>query len=290
MLCIVVVLYQNAEELPLLLDCLARQTWRDWKLVLIDNSAAAHPNREWDIRSDDRVIYQANMTNEGFARAVNRGLRLAGQLGAERCMLLNPDVSFGPDFLLSLNQRWDTLGADVIAPRIMRQEQPDCAWYAGGRLDFGWIFSNSHEPHDPAAPDPRVVEFASGCCLGLTLALLRRIGLLDESFFVYWEDTDFCLRLRAAAVPIHYVAEPMLLHAGAASSGGERSPGFTRLYYRSYAILLRKHFGWKHAMLTALRVIMKERERGGRAPGHAGRVALALVTGLGTRLRPEPRL
>lgn len=84
--------------------------------------------------------------------------------------------------------------------------------------------------------------------MGLSSEVLRRVGLLDESFFVYWEDTDYCMRLKAAGVPITYVRDPMLLHEGGASSGGETSPAATRLYYTGYALLLRKHFGLRRAL------------------------------------------
>ncbi len=187
-------------------------------------------------------------------------------------------------------ERWTELGAEVIAPRIMFQDDPGISWYAGGSLEYGWIFSNRHHEFDPSIPDEGAVSFASGCCLGLSHSVLSDVGLLDESFFVYWEDTDFCIRLGKAFKTIHYVSEPFLLHQGGASSGGERSLAATRLYYRCYAQLLRKHFGIAVAIRTVARIIAKESRRDGKAPGHWRRVAAALFRGLATPLRAVPRL
>ncbi len=290
MLHIVVVLFHSAEAAPVLWDCLRAQSYAGWRMVVIDNGADDGAGAFLAGQGDPRVRLHVNAANEGFARGVNRGLRLAVADGAERLLLLNPDVRFDPGFLFGLMQQWTARQAEVIAPRIMHQDDPELAWYAGGSLDYGWIFSNRHDPYRPGDPKARLVEFASGCCLGLTRSTLQRVGLLDESFFVYWEDVDYCLRLRAAGQPIQYVAEPALLHEGGASSGGERSPAATRLYYRSYAQLLKKHFGLRHALATVARVTMKERGRPNQAPGHGRRVASGLLRGLFTRLRPAPRL
>lgn len=290
MLHIVVVLFRSADAVRVLWDCLQAQSFAEWRMMVIDNGADDDAGTFLAARGDPRVRLHVNTANEGFARGVNRGLRLGVADGAERLLLLNPDVRFDSDFLLVLMEQWTIRQAEVIAPRIMCQESPNVAWYAGGRLDYGWIFSNRHDSYCPGDSDARLVEFASGCCLGLTRRTLQTVGLLDESFFVYWEDTDYCLRLKAAGQPIQYVAEPVLLHEGGASSGGERSPAAARLYYRSYAQLLRKHFGLRQALATVARVTAKEYGRLNQAPGHGRRVASALLHGLLTRLRPVPRL
>ena len=290
MLHIVVVLFRSADAVRTLWDCLQAQSFAEWRIVAVDNGAADDAGAFLAGRGDPRVRLHVNTSNEGFARGVNRGLRLAVADGAERLLLLNPDVRFDPDFLLGLMAQWTTHRAEVIAPRIMCQENPGVAWYAGGSFDYGWVFSNRHEPYRPGDPEARLVEFASGCCLGLTRRTLQAIGLLDESFFVYWEDTDYCLRLKAAEQPVQYVAEPALLHKGGASSGGEHSPAAARLYYRSYAQLLKKHFGLRRALASAARVTAKECGRPNQAPGHGRRVASALLRGLLTALRPVPRL
>lgn len=175
---------------------------------------------------------------------MNQGLRIATDEGAQRCFLLNPDTVLPENFLKDFLDIWTRHRWLVVAPRIMRAEDPSQSWYAGGCLDYGWAFSNHHEIYSSDdTPDPREVDFASGCCLGLSTEALRRIGLLDESFFIYWEGADYCMRLKAAGIPIAYIRDPMLWHEGGASSGGETSPAATRLYYTGYALLLRKHFG-----------------------------------------------
>ena len=288
---IIVVLYNSAEAFTTLWTSLADQTCPDWCLIAVNNNSADDSGCVLQAISDLRLTVLENKANLGFAGAVNQGLRIAAEQGAQRSMLLNPDTVLPPDFLASLLGAWVQEGWQVVAPRIMKAEDPSRAWYAGGHLDYGWVFSNRHDPFSPqASPQPRAVDFASGCCLGVSTAVLQQVGLLDESFFVYWEDTDFCLRLKAAGIPITYIPDLMLLHEGGASSGGETSPAATRLFYTSYALLLRKHFGLREALRMSFRALRREHSRTMEAPGHASRVAAALWRGMRLPLRPEPRL
>jgi len=157
-------------------------------------------------------------------RPQTRVLRAAAAEGGEFFVLINNDTAFGPDFCGASSLCVAELRAGVIAPRIMRLDNPELCWYAGGSLQNGWLFLNiHHHEHDPnAGPAAVRVDFASGCCLGIDRSVLEQVGLLDESFFVYWEDTDFCMRLKTLDIPILYVSEPSCFmrgqHRRAASS------------------------------------------------------------------------
>ncbi len=287
---IVTVLYNSNEAFTTLWLHLVAQRMGDWRLIAIDNASADTSMNTLRALADPRVTIIANDTNVGFARAVNQGLRAAAEQDAQRFLLLNPDTVPPPNFLQDLLDTWMEHEWPVVAPRVMRTDDPARSWYAGGHLDYGWTFANKHEeyrPEDP--PTPRQVDFASGCCLGLALEALEQVGLLDESFFVYWEDVDLCMRLNAAGIPIHYLPDPTLLHEGGASSGGEYSPAVTRLYYASYAQLLRKHFGMVAAVRTMGRVLRAEHARAAGTP-QLKRIAAAMLRGLRAPLSPEPRL
>ncbi|MBV8121108.1 MAG: glycosyltransferase family 2 protein [Alphaproteobacteria bacterium] len=153
------------------------------------------------------------------------------------------------------------------------------------------MLTNRHYEYDPhASSAPRQVDFASGCCLGISREVFEKVGLLDESFFVYWEDTDFCMRLKENRIPIFYVPEPSLLHAVSAASGGEFTLAYTRLYCRSYMQFVRKHFGTRRAVATMLRLVLLERKLFRRNHRRIRLVAGSLLRGLATPLVPEARL
>lgn len=252
---IIVVLYNSAGALPGFLRSLLAQTMTDWRVIAVDNRSHDAAPSLVEACGDRRVRLIRNSTNLGFARAANQGLRAAACEGAETFVVFNPDTLFAPDFLAGLLDRQRATGALVMAPRIMWADQPGQAWYAGGRFTADWVFRNVHEPYDPLEQFSRNVDFASGCCLMLSREVLELVGLLDERFFVYWEDVDYCLRLRRHGIAITYVPDLVLLHEGGASSGGEFSAGYSALYHRSHMMLLRKHFGLRSAAGAAARLL-----------------------------------
>lgn len=288
---IVVVLFNSSDTFASMWRSLAAQTCGDWRLIAIDNNSTDDSVAVLRATPDPRLHVIENRDNVGFARAVNQGLRVAAEQDAERYLLLNPDTVLPVDFLKDFINTWVEHNWLVVAPRIMCTESPMQSWYAGGHLDYGWLFANHHEDYSPDdTPNPRQVDFASGCCLGLSTEALRRVGLLDESFFVYWEDTDFCVRLKAAGIPIMYLRDPMLLHDGGASSGGTFSPAGIKLFYSSYALMLRKHFGLRQTLRMVFRVLRRENAKKSEDPGHLRRVAAALWQGLRRPILPEPTL
>ena len=285
---LITILYKSEGSLPKFLDSLQAQDLTSWRLHVIDNASPDNSLRIVKERADSRIAVINNERNLGFAKAANQGIRAAIAAEGEFLILINNDTLFSPDFLRRLVAVRSELPVGVIAPRVMQREQPSRSWYAGGTLDNGWIFTNIHHKYDAADKSAAVeVDFAPGCCLGLGREVLHQIGLLDESFFVYWEDTDFCLRLKKSGVKIFYVPEPFLLHSGGESSGGEHSPAYMRLYYRSYMQVLRKHFGLPHALRTMIRLLLSEGSRKNRDLRVISLMAWAMMLGLGAPMIPQ---
>lgn len=282
--CLVTILYNSGDGLPGFLACLQAQALTDWRMIVIDNASPDGSLAIVSALADPRITVIRNSANLGFAKAANQGLRAAAAAG-EFAVLFNNDTWFAPDFLHRLVEARARLSADVIAPRVMDMDRPEVSWYAGGHLEDGWVFRNIHDEYrEEDGDEPRKVGFASGCCLGLTPAVLARVGYFDESFFVYWEDVDFCMRLTAAGVPIYYLPEPMLRHQGAVATGGVSSPAHDRLYYRSYMQLLRKHFGLGRAARVMLRLTAKEVGQPNRDARHIRSIATSMAWGLAAPL------
>lgn len=288
---LVTILYKSEDSISSFLDCLQQQEQSNWALYVIDNASPDESAILVSSRLDSRITLIENQSNAGFAKAANQGLRAAITAGSEFIVLMNNDIIFDKDFLRDFYSAYISLKADVISPRIMRIDQPNKSWYTGGTFDNNWVFTHSMHDYDGSASIlPVPVDFATGCCLGISRNTLERIGLFDERFFVYWEDTDFCLRLKNANISILYVPSLVLFHDGGSSSGGEFSPSYIRLFYRSYMQFVKKHFGLKRATTTALRLWLRERNR----PNYDRRtqrvMIRAMLVGLGSRTVKQNRL
>ena len=288
---LITILYNSEASLPTFLHGLLNQDISDWRLIVVDNASQDGAPRLIERVADPRIHLLRNATNTGFARAANQGLRFAAREGADFTILFNNDTVLEPDFLRRFIDARNSLDADVIAPRIMDSADPTRAWYAGGHFEPSWVLHNVHEAYDAADPaEWRTVDYASGCCLGLTRRALETVGLFDESFFVYWEDADFCLRLTECGIKIHYVRDPFMLHEGGGASGGEHTPAHHRLYYRSQMQFLRKHRGRRYATAAMGRLLLRERGRPGTRAADLRVMAAAMLEGLWAPMKPPARL
>jgi GT2 family glycosyltransferase len=242
---IVTVLYNSIPVLPEFLTSLSAQTSTDWQLIAIDNASndrGVAMTRAWQ-KGAATVI--ANTANVGFAVATNQGIRLAQQSGFDAVLLLNNDTVFEADFLQGLGDALIRHPGDILAPVVLYHDTPERAWYAGG--GFTWsrgAFQAHASEHLPAADiEHWPATFAPGCALLVPTPLFDKIGLLDERFFVYWEDADFCLRCKQAGERITVLRTPVIRHKVSTLTEGETSPFSVRMYQQNQIRFLRKHLG-----------------------------------------------
>ncbi len=157
-----------------------------------------------------------NGANLGFAAGNNVGLRYALTRGYDYALLLNNDTEVAPDFL---SQMITTAESDsmigVVGPMIYYHAQSDVIWSAGGRIDWRRGTSTMRgigEGDRGQYPLSTEVDFVTGCALLIRREALERAGLLDERFFMYYEETEWCVRIRRAGFRILHEPTAHLWH------------------------------------------------------------------------------
>jgi GT2 family glycosyltransferase len=137
--------------------------------------------------------------NLGYAEGNNAGLREALAQGCNYALLLNNDTEAAPDFLSALVEACEAdKRIGVAGPKVNFFEPQTLVYSAGGRID--WTRGNS-EMIGLNAPDrgqfdaPREVDFVSGCALLVRCDAIRDAGLLDARFGMYYEETEWCVRI-----------------------------------------------------------------------------------------------
>jgi GT2 family glycosyltransferase len=211
------------------------------QILVIDNHSQTDPcetiQRHYPQVKTMRLPY-----NAGFAGGCNVGLRLAVAAAAEYVLLLNNDTLVEPHFLPPLLAYCvDNPTAGVVAPLIYHADQPEAIWFAGGRVRLSWGHC-AHDQHNLPTPTP--TEYVTGCCMLIARPVLERVGLLDEAFFAYYEDVDFCLRARRAGFVPTYVPQSVIWHkvsAGTRPLQGHTSPLKHYLVARNRLMLVKKH-------------------------------------------------
>ena len=200
------------------------------RLVVIDNgssdgSAAAIRSR---FPAVELVVLERNL---GYCGGFNRGLRLALERQASAAVLLNNDTEPDPSYLMELAAASGSEPA-LLGPKIFFRSEPELLQSAGAKVvrSTGRVRHLGFRRPDRGQYDaPRRRDALSGCCLWINQAALERVGLLDETYFAYFEDVEYCLRARSLGARIELVPRARVWHEGSASLGGESSAA--RLYY-----------------------------------------------------------
>lgn len=199
---------------------------------------------EIDTRSDAPFVLLHTGGNLGFAGGCNAGIRYAIARGDSSAVwLLNNDTVVAPGALDALVAEAGRAGVDALtSSRILQMNAPDAVWFEGG--EFRPLTAAGHHVSPSRFARSRH-PYLSGCALLIPRSVWERVGLLDESLFMYGEDVDYSIRAAAAGVPLRIAPASIVLHAEGASSG-HASPSAYRHLVSSGLRVARRHFGaWR---------------------------------------------
>jgi len=248
----------NAENFlyPFLMCC-KRQTYIDFQLLVIDNLSTDNTVNVFLKVGDSRFHIDCNTSNIGYAAACNQGVRYFMEMGVKEVLFINNDTEFAADLFESLVMLRRSYNADAVTPRVSLSENTDINWYAGGRFTFWKGFQGEHigegKHQDSADIEPRWTPVAPGCCILFSIFTFKSIGLFDPNYFVYFEDTDYFVRMLRAQLRLLYAPNVVVRHKISLSTGGTKSNFSIRYYHRNQIYLLRKHF---HPIIVALQILL----------------------------------
>ncbi len=238
----VVVVNWNQEGLTAeCLRSLARLDYPDRQIILVDNGSRAGSldQIEADFPNVTLIRHEQNL---GFTGGNNAGIRRALAEGPEYVMLLNNDAEVAPDMLRRLVDFAESdARIGIVGPLICYYDEPRRVWSAGGLIDpyTGNSTSMGEGEVDDGHFAPREVEYVSGCALLVKRAAIEQIGLLDDRFFMYYEETDWCARAREAGYQCWLVPESKVWHKVSLQARAA-SPRYVYLMTRNRLLYLQK--------------------------------------------------
>jgi N-acetylglucosaminyl-diphospho-decaprenol L-rhamnosyltransferase len=246
------------------------------EVIVVDNES--DPARLAPLQANHpRVRTIASPTNLGFAAGINRAAREARH---DVLLVLNPDTIPSGALVRTL-ESWlrDHPDTGVVGPRVFNPDgtvQPSARRFPGLTTAFGgrtsWLterFPNNWVSRRNllglAGNDPIDVDWIAGSCFMTTRTAFDKAGGFDESFFLYWEDADYCRRLKGLGFKVTYVPMVSVQHAGGRSSALVPRLAI-RSFHRSAVHLYVKHGGLLTRMAAplvaaAMRVRMEWRLR-----------------------------
>jgi GT2 family glycosyltransferase len=281
----------------LLRDCLGslyENTQREFEVIVVDNGSNDGV-AEMLAQEFPAVRLIQNTANRGYTAPMNQAL----QAGSGRYLVqLNPDTLILPsglDRLIEFMESHPQVG--ICGPKVLNRDlslQKPCrrgesrpwavfTYFTGlARLfpSSRWFgeYLMSYMPEDQAHP----VAGVAGSCMLIRREVVDAIGYLDERYFAYQEDADYCFRARQAGWQIYYVPQAQIIHYG--SLGGSRVQPYRSIYewHRSYFLYYRKNlsrdyfflFNWLYYFLMLVKLVLtlianairKEKFAGSRKP------------------------
>jgi hypothetical protein len=283
----IIVLTWNQRDLTL--DCLASLAEMEYpeerlQVIVVDNgsrdgTAAAVRERY------PHVTVLENGDNLGFAEGNNVGIRHALQGPAQHIMLLNNDTVVDRQMLAELITIMDQHPeVGIVGPKMLYFEPSNVIWCAGNRIDWRSGKSTRLQAEEPDTRDnelAREVDFITACAILLRREVIEKIGLLDPRFFIYYEETDWCMRARRAGWCIFYVPAARLWHKVSAAMG-TTSPATDYYMNRNRLLFLTKNlYGWARVQsiiwaagrnLLAVAAYTAKPHRGQRIPNRNARL------------------
>ncbi len=257
---IVLVNYNAQYYLEAFFVSLSKQSYTNMDVIFVDN-CSQDGSIAWMEEHEKDVKIVKMKENVGFGEGCNVGMREAIAQKTDYVLLLNPDTVLEADLVSELVNYADERTVTTASIYCGTREEGRKKWYAGGNIDKSWAVVDQIV-YKKAKKSCYNVEFISGCCMLLHKKVIETVGYFDKDYYLYYEDTDYCVRLQKAGISMCYVTTSGLWHSvGASSIGGNELSCSTQYYVTRNRLL----FAEKHAKLltegglSVLRQILSER-------------------------------
>jgi GT2 family glycosyltransferase len=263
---VVIVNYHAYDEVEACLTSLKGQSLANLEVIVVDHDSETSRCERLRRRFPSAQII-ASADNPGFAAGVNRG---AARSRARYLYLLNPDAVAERRVCETLAQWLDdhadigVVGSMVHDPdgaiQASARRFPDLSTGLGGRTSWltrvlpGNPLTRRNLLTGPQVRQPIIVDWVSGASMMIRRSAFDAVGGMDEGFFLYWEDADFCVRLRRAGWLTAYHPGAAVTHIGGRSS--RASSASVVAFHRSAYRYIRKHGGRPRLVLTPIAFVL----------------------------------
>jgi GT2 family glycosyltransferase len=213
---IIVLSYNAREDMVACLRSLEHLTYPNVEVIVVDNASTDGVVEAIKSEFGYLTLIETGK-NLGFTGGNNVGIQRALEGGADYILLLNNDVVVAPDMIDVMVKAMEAdPSIGVSGPTCYYYAQPETIWSAGGTIDWSHGLTSmiglNELDKGQFGEQPRRVDFVTGCAIMGKRAVWEKAGLLDDKFFMYYEETEWCVRASRAGYGIIYVPQAMLWH------------------------------------------------------------------------------
>ncbi len=242
---IVTVLYNSEKVLDDFFDSMKRQIYKNFILYVIDNfSPDGSLEKAKSLASGCafETKFIVNKENYGVAKGNNQGIIYALHDGCDYVLLSNNDIVLYENTISNLYDALEKENGFIGVPKILIYDNKNI-WFGGGK--FSKItYKSKHIGFDKkdgiSFNRKSVVTYSPTCFMLIHKTVFEKIGLMDESYFVYWDDTDFVYRAIKNKLKIFYLPSACMEHKESVCTG-KKSDFFYKFIYRNREKFINKH-------------------------------------------------
>lgn len=255
---IVILNYKVKSEALKCLRSVFESTYKNLEVVVVDNNSG--DGLEEELRKFKGVGFIQTGENLGYTGGNKAGMKKLLDWGCKYIFVLNPDTQVSKDCiekLVEMMEEDSEIGA--CGPKVLF-EGSKTIWFAGGKMDTDNVLG-SHigvdEEDRGQYNESKEVDYITGATLFLRASVLNRVGLFDDRFFLYYEDSDLCYRIKKVGYKIMYVGQALVFH-GNAKSTGVGSPLQDYFITRNRMLFAKKHLSFR-AQFALFREALRNR-------------------------------
>lgn len=258
-LVVTVIIYSGRQEdIIECLDSLHRNFYPNHRIIILDYILSDRLAK--DVRDTYPNVRVVELNeNLGYAGNNNVGIKLAMEYNPEWIFILNDDVVLDTACisLLIENSKHDR-DIGMVGPLVLHFDEPNIIQSAGGLLDKYWnnVHIGGNEKDRGQFPNMQQVDWVSGCAILVRRAVIEQVGMLDPDYFLYWEETEWCLRAGRAGWKIVNIPQARLWHKGV-QRDYQPKPYVTYYMTRNHLFTLSKHKAPLRAWIFTLVQILR---------------------------------
>ena len=262
-LAIILVNWNSYELTNDTLQSLYQTSYQDYDIICVDNASSDESLNQLRKNHNNIIILTCDQ-NTGFTGGNNKGMQYAIQQGYTYTLLLNNDVAVERDFLEPLvGALDDNKNMGAVQPLIYFHHDRTLIWNAGTKFNqwlgitktIGYNKKDAqHTYRNQNQGFASKIDWITGCAFMVRTELLKKVGLLYDPFFIYYEDVDLSFRIKNAGYDLGYVPASVIYHIAGMShkstnrtAEGYVSPKVHYLNARNHIWLLKKYTNLLHA-------------------------------------------
>jgi len=276
---IILINYNGEEDTIACIESFKKITYKNYKIFLVDNASEERSRNVLKVYCEKNAEIDLIQSEEngGFAAGNNIALKKSYKEGYDYFLLLNNDTEVKEDFLDELVSTAEkNKKAGLFAPKIYFYDEPKMIWHAVCK--FSWVGGGKPLQYeeidkDPSEKDVKKTQYVSGCAMLIKREVMEKIGYLSESFFMYYEDTDYSLRAKKAGFELLYVPSSHIWHKVSRSTNKAMTKPTVHYYHVRNALLLSKRqapkivlagiYGWSamHYLKQILKMVIMPKRK-----------------------------